>query len=92
MNTEQRIQLLEAQIQELLAWKERREIVQLEYPVDDQTKYALEAPIFKANDTAGTTSIILTGNAQTIVVPATPDGTKIFDIAGEQIKIPYYSL
>lgn len=92
MNNEQRIQLLEAQIRELLEWKQKREAVQLQYPIDDESKYALEAFIWKDDGSAGTTSIILTGNAQTIVVPATPDGVKIVDIKGEQIKVPYYNL
>ena len=92
MTNEQRIQLLESQIRELLAWKERREAVQLQYPVDDQSKYALEALIWKDNGTAATTDLNLTGNAQTITIPTLPDGVKLVDIKGEQIKIPFYNI
>lgn len=38
MNNEQKIQQLERQVQELLAWKEQKTRQQISYPLDQQSK------------------------------------------------------
>ena len=88
----ERILQLEAQVRELLEWKARKEQQQLIYPLDENSRNAIEIDDFIDRGPGSATltqSINLSGNAQTIVVPAAFTASRKVLIGGAEYEIPY---
>lgn len=77
------------QLQEVYEWMQQRKFQQLSYPVDNASRDALRAVV---GNGPGTTpllqSISLSGNAQSINVPAAYQKTVVIIVDGAQYEIP----
>lgn len=87
---EERIKQLENQIAELIEWKRQREIQQISAPLDEASKNNLQSPtLVGAGSSSTTQNKNLSGDPQTITVPAAYAGTIVLNINGVQYEIPY---
>ncbi len=86
------IALLKAQVAELLEWKRSRQLQQIAYPLDDQSKNIVGAVTYEGTgSTALTDSINLTGAAETINVPKAYADTILVVIGDTRVEIPVIS-
>lgn len=73
------VQQILSRLEELENWKKQKELQQVSYPLDPVSKIvitdSLNPIVSTGTGSATTQSINLTGNAQTITVPAQPTGT-----------------
>lgn len=77
------------QLQEVYDWMKQRKVQQLAYPVDDASRDALRAVLgVGVGSTTKTQTIILTGNAQSISVPAAYVRTFLINIDGAYYEVP----
>lgn len=77
-------------IEQLEEWKAKKEKQQISFPVDEASKIALGVAFGDGLGSTGTTqSINLTGNAQTISVPADYSGTLYLVVDGVRYEIPF---
>lgn len=83
---EERIKKLEQEIEELKTYVSDKKIQQISLPLDDTSTIIItdkiNPPIPQSTSTAPTQNISLTGNAQTITVPAQPTGSYGIKING----------
>lgn len=87
---EQEIAQLKDQIAELMAWKEQKTKQQILFPLDDASRNTIGGVIPDgAGATTKTLDLNLTGNAETITVPALYTGTILLLIDGVRYEIPY---
>lgn len=90
---EQEIQQLRKEVKELQEWKRSRERQQITFPLDIASKTALGAPYGEGSGSATLTqSISLTGNPQSISVPAAYNDTLILVVDGVKYEIPYLAI
>lgn len=87
------LELLKAQVQELLEWKKQRETQQIAYPLDIASKTALGAPYGEgAGSTTKTQSVAVSvsGDPETVnvTVPAAYVQTFILVVNGVRYEIP----
>lgn len=91
---EERLLKLEREIQAIRGEIARKKLQQIDYPIDDISLRTIEDRLTaltwrNAGTTLKTQDINLTGNAQTITVPAAYTGTEVVLINGTQREIPY---
>lgn len=79
------------QLQELIEWKRQKELQQLSNPLDDSSRAILKTFTKTGIASSTTQSISLSGESQSIDVPAQPDGVLSGVIDGQQVSIPYYN-
>lgn len=87
---EERLAKLEAQIAELSAWKTQREQQQVAFPLDDISKNIIGGVIYDgAGSTDTTDDLSISGDPETVQVPASYDGTILLLVDGVRYEIPY---
>jgi len=89
MNNEEKIQQLERQVQELLAWKEAKTRQQLSYPLDSQSVNVISEKKFITTGFRGDGMVVpviynLTGGPETIDIPPFP--FEFWQVNGEDNK------
>lgn len=90
MTNEERITQLENLVKELTDWKNKREIQQISYPLDEASKNIVGGLTYSS---AGASSLTQTVNVPStptdISVPSAYSGTEIVVINGVLREIPY---
>jgi hypothetical protein len=89
--TPEELSQLKREVEEMKRWKQQKELQQLSFPLDDSSRNILRTFIKTGVAASETVTLNLTGNAQNIVVPATPDGYLTGTIDGAQVHIPYFN-
>lgn len=90
MNTEERLAAAEAQIAQLMDWMRERQVQAIPFPLDDASRNSLNVLSTEGTLSSGLTqNKNLSGNAETITVPAAYAGTLTLVSEGVKYKVPY---
>lgn len=86
------IKSLQAQVKDLSEWKADRTAQQLFHPVDDLSKIVFGALMDGGAETgiALTHSVSVPAAPTSITVARTPDGTRLVNLGGVHLHVPFF--